>query len=360
MDSYGWSPLPLKNTTGIDLQPIQNTMKESLDFAHHLPLSNIETAIQMSDSTLIISEAKDLFQFNMLSGKSNIFPYPESMPQNFSQLIKAIQKNTHPDILLVTDSEDYQSFHVIDQTWNHLFEYQISNETNLSQTLLRSYANGPQGVLWIMDEKKDLIYRATKNERLNIPYQFLSERAGGQVRIVFHPHYGLFIVSNSGKIDLISKDGLKLESFMEVELAQENISSLHIEQSGELWIIQRDRLIKVYPEKRKSQTFPQHLFHNINPEFHHIFEDEERISWFCTDIGVLKVNEGVNPFYSILKSAPNTQNTQFREIIPWDSPNSFICRIGRAKRSLIKVNYETKSQYTTETIFDDVPGFGSV
>ncbi|RLD18956.1 MAG: hypothetical protein DRI69_09445 [Bacteroidetes bacterium] len=328
------------------------------DTTHHVPVSNVNTAIQLSDSILLVSEKKDLFAFNMMTGQTQEHSYPENMSQGFNVLIRMIQKQDQPDILLVTSSDESTSFHLVDTSWSHLLEYQIPNGTPMASTMLRSYANGPSGVLWLMNMTENQILRISSTGTQTISYPFASYVSGLIYRIVFHRDHGLLIVRSDGVIDRISDSGAGPERVMEVDMQCEILSSVHFERNGRLFLTCQNMIASIDIETQMVDMYDEPPFDGLRPEIHHIFEDSESITWLCTEIGLLKIAESRNSFQKVLQAGPDKQNIQFREIIPWADSSTFICRITQATRSMVKLKFDDRHGVDTTVLFNDIPGTG--
>ena len=325
---------------------------------YHIPISNITTSFKFNDSLLVISDSRNLFAFNMLTGKTAPFLLPAGMPDDFQVINSIIVKDHHSDILMVTTSETSSQVHVIDSTWKYLFTHRIEIGTHLSMTLSRSCTNGPEGVIWLMDEMGDEILKSTSKGTTRFHYPFRNKNLDKQYRITYHPGLGLLVFQNNGQVDLLAEGDSIFHSFFNLDIVSENMSTPFIRRNGNIWLLMDDRFVIFDPAGKVVQFLPQQPFKGIKPTLNYIFEDDEGTTWYCTEIGILKVNAQANPFLSVLNQPPSERNVQFREIIPWNGPNRFVCRIAKYHRSIVEITFDGKYGYETRTLFDDVLGLG--
>ena len=234
--------------------------------------------------------AGKLFAFNMNNGQSSRHEYPAGIDTSFSVLVRMIQKSDCPDLMMMTASGEFKTFSLISKSWTSLLNFRIQNGTPLSQTVLRSYANGPSGVLWLMDESRDVILRITDDEMREIPFGF-KQQSGLEHRIIYRDGFGLIIVNSAGEIYRYTKGMTGPQRVMEVELNYQAISSLHFEGNGDLWITTRDGIVSVDLSTKSARRYDQFPFNGLRPEIHHITEDREGTTWYCSELGLVKVNE---------------------------------------------------------------------
>ena len=323
--------------SGIDFYDGQAfTSYNKFDPVHHLPVSTIRAATCLKDSLLLFSEVKDLFALNMTTGKVEPFAYPEGMSLDFNDLISIADRQQHPDLLLFTRSATGTKIHVVDRHWHYQFAYEVSNRESVFPKIMRSYANGPEGVLWILDQDSLHIRRIYEHGIRLIPFAFPVRKDGDSYRFFHDGHSALYICRNDGLIFILRDGSSVVEPFLQIPFPMQSFYPLHVSADGWVWAQSDDRLMKFNTITKHCERFDLHPFGVYNPVFRGSIEDQEGIIWISSEMGLLQIKPEPKPFLSLYTEPIQKRNAQFREIIP-ASPNSVYCRLYTEQASLLEI-----------------------
>lgn len=316
------------------------------------------TALQYSDSTLILSSLAGLYTFNMSTQKFQALSFPRGMQSDSVDLVRMIQKDHHPDFLVVTRKLEDQAMHLLSRDWKHLLSFPLPKRKSFLDAILRSYANGPSGTLWLMERKENRIFKITKDGVDTLHFDREGRLDQAMLRIIHHERYGLLLVQNNGNLYAWNEKQKDWQQLLNPGLEPGNLSSVHLESSGHLWLTFSDKIVDIDLEARSWTIFRQGLFNGFSPHIHYLFEDREKTTWYCTSIGLVKINEQLNPFLSAIKGKEGEKNIQYREIFPTPNPQEIITRLAKDQRHLVKLTYRDDLQVDTVTLFRDVSGHG--
>lgn len=334
--------------SGIDFYDGQAfTSYNKFDPVHHLPVSTVRAAACLKDSLLLFSEVKDLFALNMTTGKVQPFAYPEGMPLDFNDLISIADRQHHPDLLLFTRSSTGTKIHVVDRQWNYRFAYEISNLESVFPKIMRSYANGPEGVLWVLDQDSLHIRRIDQHGIRLIPFSFPVRQDGDNYRFFHDGHSALYICRNDGLIFILREGSSVVEPLLQIPFPMQSFYPLHISADGWVWAQSDDRLMKFNTITKHCERFDLRPFGVYNPVFRGSVEDQEGIIWIFSEMGLLQIKPEPKPFLSLYTEPIQKRNAQFREIMP-ASPNSVYCRLYTEQASLLEI--VLREQQSPDTI----------
>jgi signal transduction histidine kinase len=346
--------------SGIDFYDGQTvTSYNRFDPVHQLPVSNIRSAAGLRDSLIIFSEVKDLFALNMMSGKVKPFAYPEGMDLNFNDLISIADRQHHPNLLLFTRSSTGTKIHLVDRNWKYHFGYEIFNTESFFPKLMRSYANGPEGVLWLIDQDSLHIRRIDSSGTQIIPFAFPVRKPGDSYRIFYDGQSSVFICRNDGMIYVLRDGTTQVEPFLETPYTSEIFFPIHMGIGEWTWIMSDDRLLRLNLSSGAYERYDLKPFGVYNPVFRGSFEDKEDIIWVFTEMGLLQIKPEPKPFLSLYAQSNQSRNAQFREIIP-ATDNSVYCRIYTAQASLVEVILRDHAPPDTIVRIKNIPRSGLI
>ena len=323
--------------SGIDFYDGQTvTSYNRFDAEHRLPVSNIRSAGGLGDSLLIFSEVKDLYALNMNTGKVSAFPYPEGMDLSFNDLISISDRQHHPDLLLFTRSPSGTKIHVVNRQWKYLFGYEVANTEKMFPKTMRSFANGPEGVLWLLDEDNKNIRRIDAQGIREIPFSFPVRNSGDSYRFFSDGQSALYICRNDGLIFKLRDGTDTVEPFLQVPFPVESFFPIHVGSGGWVWAQANDQLIRFNTGTKQCEPFHLQPFGVYNPVFRGSYEDQEGIIWIFSEMGLLQIKPEPKPFLSLFTEPRQRRNAQFREIIP-ATPNSVYCRVYTEQASIVEI-----------------------
>ncbi|HZV45620.1 MAG TPA: two-component regulator propeller domain-containing protein [Saprospiraceae bacterium] len=312
--------------SGIDFYDGQKfTSYNKFDPDHFIPVSSIRSGCKLKDSLLVFTEAKDLYTLNMLTGEVKPLNYPEGMSTDFNDVISIIDRQHHPDILLFTRSKSGTTINVIDRNWKFLFDFKISNTTTLHGRVLRSYANGPEGVLWLIDMANFQILHIDATGTKAIPFPLPPGDNNINYRIVHLEGFGLVLCRNDGLVLTLLDGSEEIKPLMHVPFAYNYFNPSHVTRDGWIWSISEERMVRFNVRTGVNEVLDIHPFELLTPVLRGSFEDEEGITWISTEVGLLEVQPKPKPFLSCFVQESSKRNFQFREILP-ATANSVYCR----------------------------------
>ncbi len=346
--------------SGIDFYDGQTvTSYNRFDAKHRLPVSNIRSAGGLGDSLLLFSEVKDLYALNMNNGKVNAFPYPEGMDLTFNDLIYISDRQHHPDLLLFTRSPKGTTIHVVNRQWRHLFAYQVLNTERIFPKTMRSYANGPEGVLWLLDEDNKHILRIDANGKKEIPFSFPLRNAKDAYRFFTDGQSAVYICRNDGLIFILRDGSDTVEPFLKVPFPLESFFPIHVGSGNWIWAQANDQLIRFNTGTKKCEQFHLQPFGVYNPVFRGSYEDDEGIIWIFSEMGLLQIKPEPKPFLSLYTEPLQRRNAQFREIIP-ATPNSVYCRVYTEQASIVEITLRANEPPDTTVRVKKLPRSGLI
>lgn len=346
--------------SGIDFYDGQTvTSYNRFDPSHQLPVSNIRSAAGLWDSLIIFSEVKDLFALNMMRGKVKPFPYPEGMDLDFNDLIFIADRQHHPDILLFTRSSKGTKIHLVDRNWRYRFGYEVSNTESFFPKLMRAYANGPEGVLWLIDQDSMHIRRIDSTGTQIIPFSFPVRKPGDSYRLFYDGQSSIYICRNDGMIYVLKDGTTQVEPFLKIPYSSEIFFPIHMGISEWTWIMSDDCLLRLNLRSKKYERFDLKPFGVYNPVFRGSYEDKEDIIWVFTEMGLLQIKPEPKPFMSLYTEPKQRRNAQFREIIP-ASDTSVYCRVYTQQASLVEVTLREQAPPDTLVRINNIPRSGLI
>lgn len=346
--------------SGIDFYDGQTvTSYNRFDAKHRLPVSNIRSAGGLGDSLLLFSEVKDLYALNMNNGKVNAFPYPEGMDLSFNDLIYISDRQHHPDLLLFTRSPSGTTIHVVNRQWKHLFAYEVLNTEKVFPKTMRSYANGPEGVLWLLDEDNKHIRRIDAKGKREIPFSFPMRSAKDSYRFFSDGQSALYICRNDGLIFILRDGTDKVEPFLQVPFPLESFFPIHVGSGNWVWAQANDQLVRFNTRTRQCEQFQLQPFGVYSPVFRGSYEDHEGIIWIFSEMGLLQIKPEPKPFLSIYTEPLQRRNAQFREIIP-ATPNSVYCRVYTEQASIVEITLRANESPDTTVRVKKIPRSGLI
>jgi len=344
--------------SGIDFYDGQKfTSYNKFDPDHYIPVSSIRAGCRLGDSLLVFTEAKDLFTLNMLTGKVKPLQYPKGMSTDFNDLVSIIDRQHHPDFLLFTRSNTGTTINVVDRHWKFLFQYVVSNTTPLHLKILRSYANGPEGVLWLLDIANLQILRIDASGTKTIPFPYPLEDKNLNFRFVHLDGFGLVICRNDGLI-LVLRDGSeKVESLMRVNFSYTTFNPSHVTRDGWIWSLSEERMVRFNARTGVSELLDIKPFGLFSPILRGSFEDDEGITWISSEVGLLEVQPKPKPFLPCFVQVEGKRNFQFREILP-ATDSSVYCRVFDQKTSWMEMRIDTNMNVDSIIRLSNIPKTG--
>ena len=295
----------------------------------------------------------------MNNGKVNAFPYPEGMDLSFNDLIYISDRQHHPDLLLFTRSPSGTTIHVVNRQWKHLFAYEVLNTEKVFPKTMRSYANGPEGVLWLLDEDNKHIRRIDAKGKREIPFSFPMRSAKDSYRFFSDGQSALYICRNDGLIFILRDGTDKVEPFLQVPFPLESFFPIHVGSGNWVWAQANDQLVRFNTRTRQCEQFQLQPFGVYSPVFRGSYEDHEGIIWIFSEMGLLQIKPEPKPFLSIYTEPLQRRNAQFREIIP-ATPNSVYCRVYTEQASIVEVTLRANEPPDTTVRVKKIPRSGLI
>ena len=333
------------------------TSYNKLDPNHFIPVSSIRTGCKLEDSLLLFTEAKDLYSLNMLNGIVHTKAYPKGMDTTFNDLVSIIDRQHQPNLLLFTRTPEGSTINVVDRKWNYLFNYEVSNKTPLHSKILRSYANGPDGVLWLIDQANCQILRITSDGSKSYPFDVPLETAETNFRIVYLDGFGLVISRNDGLIMALREGAEDVTPVMQINFSHTTIHPSHVDKAGWIWSMSEERMVRFNVRTGAAELFDVRPFGKYSPVLRGSFEDEEGITWISSEVGLLQILPEPKPFYSFLAQSNASRNLQFRDILP-ATEHSVYCRVFDERTSLIEIQLYENMKIDTVVRVKDIPKSG--
>ena len=346
--------------SGIDFYDGQTfTSYNRFDSEHQLPVSNIRSACGLGDSLLVFSEVKDLYTLNMNSGRVDAFPYPEGMDPSFNDLISIADRQHHPDILLFTRSPSGTKIHLVSRQWKYGFEYEVSNTEAVFPKTMRSFANGPEGVLWLLDEDNKHIRRIDDHGTKKIPFSFPLRSAKDSYRFFSDGHSAVYICRNDGLIFILRDGSETVEPFLQVPFPLESFFPIHVGSGNWVWAQANDQLVRFNTDTRQSEQYHLQPFGVYSPVYRGSYEDHEGIIWIFSEMGLLQIKPEPKPFFSLYTEPSQRRNAQFREIIP-ATANSVYCRVYTEQASIVEITVRSNQMPDTIVRVKNIPRSGLI
>jgi signal transduction histidine kinase/streptogramin lyase len=344
--------------SGIDFYDGQKfTSYNKFDPDHYIPVSSIRTGCKLQDSLLVFTESKDLYTLNMLTGQVKPLNFPEGMNTDFNDIISIIDRQHHPDILLFTRSKMGTTVNVIDRNWKFRFDYKVSNTTSLHGKILRSYANGPEGVLWLIDMENFQILRIDTARTQIIPFPLPTGDNNINYRIVHLEGFGLVLCRNDGLVLTLQDGSEEIKPLMHVKFAYKYFNPSHVTRNGWIWSVSEERMVRFNVRMGVSEVLNFHPFELLTPVLRGSFEDEEGISWISTEVGLLEVQPKPKPFFPCFVQESSKRNFQFREILP-ATDSSVYCRAFDDKTYWMEMRIDANSKVDSVILLSNLPRSG--
>lgn len=339
---------------GIDFYDGQTfTSYNKFDPDHFIPIDNIRTGCKVMDSLLVFTAAKDLFALNMLTGKCRPMSYPEGMNMNFNDVVNIIDRQHHPNILIFTRTNTGTIINVIDQQWKYLFSYEVRNDVPLRSKIIRAYANGPDGVIWLLDEAHAQILRIDQKGVSSMPFPFEVGDPELMYRLVYLPGYGLVICRNNGQIYAVKDNAASVQEVMRIPMTEKVLNPSHVTANGWIWSISDNQFVKFHVQTQAYEMHDVKMFGPYHPILRNSYQDSEGISWISTEVGLLAIQPNAKLFYQACVDPDGVRQLQFREIFQTDE-RSFICRALGQRKVLLKVTLDRYLHPDTSIVADGV------
>ncbi|HEX5113456.1 MAG TPA: two-component regulator propeller domain-containing protein, partial [Saprospiraceae bacterium] len=323
--------------SGIDSYDGQNIIAyNKFDPDHYIPVSGIQSGCQLEDSLLLFHESTKLYALNMRTGKYRPYPFPKGMKMDSNSLVMIADRQHHPDILLFTKSLTGTIIYVIDRHWNFQFAYEVGYQDPMQGYIYRAYSNGPEGVLWLMDQTHHQILRIDREEKKVFDFTIPKEKEKSIIRIIYMDGVGLVICRDDGLISLLREGTNKIEDVMQLPISTNQLNPIHIDSKGWIWSIGEKEVVRFNLQLKEYQVRDIRPFGKLYPTLHSSFEDKEGIIWISTDVGLLKILPDPKPFNAYFVQSDTSRNFQIRDILP-ASPNSVYCRAFDQKIEMVEV-----------------------
>lgn len=344
--------------SGIDFYDGQSiTSYHQFDPDHYIPVSNIRTGFKLWDSLLVFSASKDLYALNMITGQVRPMRYPDGMDTTFNDLVNIVDRQHHPNILFFTRSRSGTTIHVADRNWNFLFKYEVKQSESLHSKVLRSYANGPDGVLWFLDEDKEEILRIDENGKTTFPVSLQSTVDNLPYRFVFLPGSGLVICSSDGHVYRWTTGSQGMEEVMQIPNAGGSVNPFHVDRNGWVWCLSQNGLAQLNLATNTLHTFDITPFGAGIPTLRGSFEDAEGITWIPSEIGLLEFHPDPKPFRAVYVPTTTDQPFQFRDILQGED-NSVYCKVFTNETALIELRWYSDGKTDTRVLKEYIPKTG--
>ncbi|WP_235297478.1 sensor histidine kinase [Portibacter marinus] len=321
---------------------------------HYIPLTNLNSAFTLGDTALLATNGKEMMQFSFKTRKSKMVELPFS-DQLDSFSVTKMYKAPDSDykVVFIDNSEKIKAL-VYNKNWDLISSFIAESNSWIHIHLTRSFALSNNGQLYVKDEENEKILVIDHDQSVSYHFPSPGETLDYHLRIVAHPRFGPLIIHSYGKIYALNNDQ-KFEELLEFSKRPIDIKTSHLKKDNQLLIFFQGGLYNINTVNWQYTVYSGKVFEGKSPDIYYTFDDGESITWLCTELGLIKTNLMLNPFFATTYAEKDEQNIQYREIFELGK-DSIVARLADRKRHLVKFIFNENGTVDTTHLFNDVKG----